>query len=100
MYLLRSNPNNLSLTSARPVKKTRTIKEVFGAMRGKNKVVATTPLQQVSTSFSRKKEITFSISNAFIVEEKIITPTSVIKTRKRSQKTGISLDNLYAGKYS
>ena len=44
-YLIASTPNNLLFIRARLAKKTKTIKEVFDVVGGKNKVVAITSLQ-------------------------------------------------------
>lgn len=51
-YLVGTNLDYLSHTRAKLVKKTRITKEVFGAIEGKDRIAAITPLQQVSILFS------------------------------------------------
>lgn len=87
--------NNFLVTRARP-KKTKTIKEVLDAIKNKNKDKATTPLQQVLTSFLIRNKKTSPTLNASSAEKKAITLTNALKKRSKNQKTSIGIKNLYA----
>lgn len=90
--------NNLLLTKARPTKKTT--KKIFSAVREKNRNIVITSLQQVLTSFQKKKKKISPISNTFFIEEKANTLIYVPKTKISSQKTSINLGDIYVGNYS
>lgn len=66
-------------------------------MRGKNKIVGMTSLQQVLTlTLSRWKRKKSSISSALTIKERGITPISVLRTQKKNQKNSVGLGDLYA----
>lgn len=58
-------------TKAKLIRKIKIIKEVLGT-KGKNKVVATTPLLQAPILFLKREKRILSRSNILAVEEKII----------------------------
>lgn len=70
-YLVISNLNNLLLTRARSAKKTKTIKELFGVVEGKKKVIVMTFLLQVPTLSRTKEKISF-ISNVSTTKKKAL----------------------------
>ena len=80
-------------------RKIRTTNEVLGVAEDKgNKVVTPTPLPRMSISFSRrkKKTETYPKSNALTAIGKHITPTSVLRIRRRSQETSDGPGDLHA----
>ena len=97
MYLVASTYNFLS-TRARLIKRSKTTKKVLDVIEGKDKVIVMTSLQRVLMLMSskRKKKISSKLSTLTAIE-KDITPTSVFKIQRKSQKTSVSLGNLYAG---
>ena len=81
-------------------KSNRTTNEVPSAAEDKgNKVVTPTLVPRVSILFPQKKERTGTCPklNALTVIEKDITPGSVLRIRKRGQKTSDCFGNLHAG---
>ena len=62
--LIESTPNNLLSIRARPAKKTKTSKEIFGAVVSRDKIATMTSLQQVFKTLRRKEKtfLTLSIS--------------------------------------
>lgn len=77
--------NNLLPTRARPVKKTKTTKEVFGAGAGKNKVALTNLLKQVLISFLRRKKKTSSILNSSTLKKDHFANECPQKRNKKSK---------------
>lgn len=91
------NNHNLLPIRARLTKRTKTTKEVLGAVGDKDKVIAMTCLQWVLMSMSsKKKRKTSSKLDASIAIGKGIILISISRTQIKSQKTTISLGNLHA----
>lgn len=67
---------------------------VFDTIKDKNNVATMTSIQQVSILFLRRKKKISSISNTSSAKEKLITLANI--PQKKSEKTSIGLDNLYA----
>ena len=73
-------------------KRTQNTTDVLGV--GENISEAKTHMQQVPTSFLRRKKETSSKSSVSTITKKASMPTGVFK-RGKSQKTTISFDNLH-----
>ena len=102
LLLTRLVKNSLLLLSKLPPtqRRTKTTNEVPGTTENeRDKVVIPTPLPRVLISFPRRMEKTGICPrlNALTIIGKDITPRSIIRIRKRGQKTRDGLGNLHAG---
>ena len=88
-YLIKNN----NFLSTRLTKKIRTIREIFGTIVNKNRVIGKIQLQKLSTLLLKKKKKISFILNVFFIKKKSITPTKVLE--KRSEKVSVSFGNLY-----
>ena len=79
---------------ARPTRKTRTIKEVFGTAEDDDRLVAMTFLSHVLISFPKKKTKKFLNLNVLTIGKKVIIPLSI--PRKKIQKTSVNFNDLHA----
>lgn len=68
-------------TRARLTKRIKTIKKIFSNIEDKNRVATITFLQQVWTSFLKKKKKTSLILNISSIRGKVITAANVLKEK-------------------
>ena len=95
IHLVRNSPLPLSKLPSPTERRTRTINKVLGIAQDKdeNRVIATTPLQRVSTLSREKKKTSPNFSTSTAIKRDI-TRTTVPRIRRKNQKTSIGLDNL------
>lgn len=79
LLILTFQVGNNPSTRTRPVKKTRTIKEVSAGVEDKNMVVGMTTLPQVSISFLKRKKKISLRSNSSTARRKVIMSPNILK---------------------
>ena len=76
-------------------RKTKTTTEIFNVDKNRDKTK--TSLQQVWTSFPKKKKEISPKLSASTIGKKAIMPTDILQKKDKSQKTADNFGNLYAG---